>query len=547
MCRGCLVVIYTTTPTPTIFLIMVVFIIRWVGWCTQSYYTLRQKIYSLAFFILPTNLSVFTALQLVYFFIVYLDNFFKNWDLKSSNAHIFFLKFNSDNNILLILYVGVVLYYILGTNSCCYVYPLSAVLLFIEVFIKQLNLNTNSILVELESFRLSTDLTNGLLLIHPLCLYSAFGLVGLNCYLQLKYFRSSNLYLTNISRKQLNMTLNTVFLLLISVFLGCWWAQLELSWGGWWGWDFVEIVSLNYLLIICLILHGLKNYISYHNFLIDFFFKMVLFTFLIKFGYIDSIHNFTSTETFLQHFFELLVAYFYILFVYFTVKIFIKNSHLNSKSWNLMTIVFLIYCVFLYLYIVQEFLSALCINSSVDEYFLKNKYIFIGTLTIMVIYLITTTEGLFMFNPLMLTLSEFFYLKLVNKNMFNDNRTYLLHGLVYSCLFILQFNDFFYYGSCVTCYLKSQLDFIIGDFNYLYSNHQQTLSFNDGQTLLFNDRVVLDKIVRADARSTNLFEYKTDDTFVRILLSNLEIFFIYTLFTFSILYLIKSSRLNYLF
>lgn len=94
----------------------------------------------------------------------------------------------------------------------------------------------------------------------------------------------------------INVKKKILFILIISllsIFLGSWWAQQELDWGGWWNWDFVEIISLNVLVFIILNLHKLYNNLTLT--LINLFIMcllIILFSTFIRYNVFPSIHNF---------------------------------------------------------------------------------------------------------------------------------------------------------------------------------------------------------------------------------------------------------------
>lgn len=81
---------------------------------------------------------------------------------------------------------------------------------------------------------LNSNLINGIVLIHPIFLYIFYGLFFIKIHLLLK----KNLIFSEKNHKQHNNATSTTtnfyptLLILISLILGCWWAEQELSWGG---------------------------------------------------------------------------------------------------------------------------------------------------------------------------------------------------------------------------------------------------------------------------------------------------------------------------
>jgi len=87
----------------------------------------------------------------------------------------------------------------------------------------------------------NTNLLNGIMLIHPYILYSYYALtlsLILKFFINLPTLRQSNLifskYVWLCTPTHQNIIDSGVFIILlfVSIFLGAWWAEQELSWGG---------------------------------------------------------------------------------------------------------------------------------------------------------------------------------------------------------------------------------------------------------------------------------------------------------------------------
>lgn len=180
---------------------------------------------------------------------------------------------------------------------------------------------------------INTNLLNGIMLIHPLILYVAYATI-LTIVTQLYYHI---FFLKNVQHKLKkknilqrwvyyydNWLIKTNYRLylmcVIATVLGCWWAEQELSWGGWWSWDFVEILAISIIILLKLFLHS--NFLENFNFKtnntvkgIHFKLKMIkslvvfttlLLSFLIntlcvRFNLVNSVHNFVELELSSQH------------------------------------------------------------------------------------------------------------------------------------------------------------------------------------------------------------------------------------------------------
>ena len=75
---------------------------------------------------------------------------------------------------------------------------------------------------------INTNLLNGVMLIHPIILYTIYSIfiyisTHILIYNQYKYNYNKNVRLVMV----------LFYLLTISIILGCYWAEQELLWGGW--------------------------------------------------------------------------------------------------------------------------------------------------------------------------------------------------------------------------------------------------------------------------------------------------------------------------
>lgn len=114
-------------------------------------------------------------------------------------------------------------------------------------------------------------LYNMLKQIHPIMLYFTFKFLLIILYhkknfetqlMTLYEYRISNLIILKI-------------LIILTFLSGCWWALQESFWGGWWAWDFSEVILLNYFIIISLIGH-FTNKQDYYSFSKIYFYIWIL-------------------------------------------------------------------------------------------------------------------------------------------------------------------------------------------------------------------------------------------------------------------------------
>ena len=143
---------------------------------------------------------------------------------------------------------------------------------------------------------LNFNLLNGVMLIHPIILYVSYSHI-----FYLLFFIINKI---NINNKLFKLQVKTKFsflvnLLLFSISLGCWWAEQELAWGGWWSWDFVELLALNLFMCILMFIHlpikltsfWLKKYIEV------LFFTSIISILCVRFNIINSVHNFVNIQS----------------------------------------------------------------------------------------------------------------------------------------------------------------------------------------------------------------------------------------------------------
>ena len=222
---------------------------------------------------------------------------------------------------------------------------------------------------------ININLLNGLLLIHPIILYIVYILYISVVFFKLsfkfkKIYKNPHLYNTNISL--LMFTSN------VSLVLGCWWAEQELSWGGWWNWDFVELIALNFFLMFLVYFHtpNKTNVFVKTNILVLYLIILVAII-IVRFNIINSIHNFINVGSQNQY----LLLFIYVFVVSILRMILILNLKILIKRYN-KSCYLINNNFFLYIIIYVFFLLFLCDFSPKSFFFLNLN----TTINIKIIY-----------------------------------------------------------------------------------------------------------------------------------------------------------------
>ena len=187
----------------------------------------------------------------------------------------------------------------------------------------------------------NTTLFNGLLLVHPICLYLSYAYILYMYAVTKKQKRGAVEYFTVFCQK------NKKFLTfsLVALVLGCWWAQQEVSWGGWWNWDPIEIIALLALLVSLIVTH-----LNYKHQNLIFFLRPTLFIFVIttyfvsRYDILNSIHSFALASK-SQNYLEMKIIVLYgILLTQFNY--FFKKNQLKRYFKTAAVVYTIFYCYF---------------------------------------------------------------------------------------------------------------------------------------------------------------------------------------------------------
>jgi hypothetical protein len=147
------------------------------------------------------------------YFINLYELFDYNLIYKISKLYNFILKLNSDQNYIILFLI----FFIITIYNNLYVQNLFVFYFFFTLI--TINLKFNLFDFSNVNFNINKNLLNGLLIIHPIILYTSYGMMFYLIYyiffIKFKFMFYNNFFFVN---KQ--QYLNTVLILLLSIFLG---------------------------------------------------------------------------------------------------------------------------------------------------------------------------------------------------------------------------------------------------------------------------------------------------------------------------------------
>jgi len=249
-------------------------------------------------------------------------------------------------NILLFIY----LYFIITKK----IQNLHNVNLFIFCFYLKIDYVSYNIFY-ISIWNLNTTLTNGLCLIHPLLVYLLY------IYILMYIFKKYNIYYYWFvyTFKFYFLSIN-----LLALILGSWWAYQELNWGGWWNWDFVELILFIFFIKNIILIHSFNFFktIYFYIFNFSYFFYLILFFVFVRWDILNSVHSFnllSSFENYINYIFFIFLSFlaYYLFFLkitykkvklnyFFTTKVYtLSNTNFFLNLFIYITVVFFIYSV----------------------------------------------------------------------------------------------------------------------------------------------------------------------------------------------------------
>lgn len=146
--------------------------------------------------------------------------------------------------------------YLVPSTTVFFLFTIFSALYTAELF-DYIILNQNLYMSVYSSSGLNTLLTNVLNRYHPLVFYlSAFLLLSWS--FSIVNFPLKNVYFCGASSSASNIVVQwgTLFVNLMALWMGSWWALQEGTWGGWWNWDSSEVFGLFITLVILSTTHS---------------------------------------------------------------------------------------------------------------------------------------------------------------------------------------------------------------------------------------------------------------------------------------------------
>lgn len=200
--------------------------------------------------------------------------------------------------------------------------------------------NWQTVTLNTTLLQFNTLLVNNLNKIHPFIFYSGTFII-FNFFIVNTLLKSSkNVFILPLQFKQLiNISPIALWVSLMALFLGSWWAVQEGTWGGWWNWDPSETFGLLFLLLTLMNVHTVFYLEDSDKFFKKFktlIYVLILSYFFIQLNFDLVSHNFGVKFFYffnnkLFFYVIILLTIFYYLWVFF--KIFVSHhSHFLLKN-----------------------------------------------------------------------------------------------------------------------------------------------------------------------------------------------------------------------
>jgi hypothetical protein len=287
-----------------------------------------------------------------------------------------------------------------------------------------------------------------------------------------------------------------IFIFILSLVLGSWWALQEGSWGGWWNWDPSEVFGLIIFSYLLFSRHFFLNNLNIYFFTLNSFLYLlivlILYFFLqLNFNLIS--HNFGINLT--QSLFLLVNFFFFYIFIF-------------------------VFFFFLIKYI--DMYIILFLNSKSIRFIDSKFYLFLLIFLILNLYLLS----------FWILIEDFFY-KFFQINFFNwffINFNIIVY--IYICLLILVFrvsNILYLFFFKKVMYSKTYLYFLV-NLNYIYILHILLLLFLLESIFFKNFNILFFENIKFSNTNYNFFNLKSPLN----LEFNLDTFYIFTLYNLSI-------------
>ena len=203
--------------------------------------------------------------------------------------------------------------------------------------------------------KVNVALLNGVVNIHPWLTFISYGFLGLVLimWIRLSFLKKDA---TNFFFKKNSLKLVVTGLISLSIFLGGYWSFQELSWGGWWNWDVVELVSLNFFFIIVALTHfKFFQFFKKKLTLIKLIVVFLIASVVVRLNLLSSIHAFinpnVSKIAMIKYILILTLIISFIRVLY--AHTFSNNiKHKNLVSYFYQNIIFIVIYVIYYIVVV---------------------------------------------------------------------------------------------------------------------------------------------------------------------------------------------------
>lgn len=428
----------------------------------------------------------------------YFFNFLKlNIIFENSSIWRLLFYFNNNNNNIFIFLWLVSFFIKKYTNSVniirCTIFYL--ILLFI-VNLKLSEISVNHLIIDKLN---NLSLINGLLIIHPIYIYMTYICIFIY-FLKINFFKN----LQSVQSYKIKTTKKSLIIIcisLFSVYLGSYWAQQELNWGGWWNWDYVELIAFIFLILLLYTIHfrGVYTYINHFFLKTRYFLYIVLFYVVVRCDILNSVHSFNSLkimDKYIQYLYVILF-YFFInsLMVQFKIEKIFKNFFFKKNISNTILffntgfILLLIYNFVNFYYAFSQigvvdvflkiFLNTVLLLYVINQYKYKIQFIFV--ITLMCLFNLNTLYILIC----LIILIDIFLKK--NENKINFYLLWIHFLFIILWVVIINNNN--------NIFLKNFIDTNVQLYNYFIYNNNNILIFKTHLNLnLFTNSNFIDNL-----------------------------------------------------
>ncbi len=415
----------------------------------------------------------------------------------------------------------------------------------------------------------NVSLNNGLLIIHPICIYLTYILLFVNfseTYKITKFVKYFNFF----KKKNSKIFFFISYFSFTAIFLGSHWAQQELNWGGWWNWDYVELIALVFFIMSIYFVHSKKNNIyqsltSKYSYVIF----VTLFYVVVRCDLLNSVHSFNSfrvLDKYIQYvyiivlivylycisknlnffkvfifrktnlkrfniFFNFFNKFFLMILMFNLIRFYYNNDQISSLDFFLKT--FIYYMVFLYIsysgikrkydiFIVLLFITSLVINN--------NIFIYISLLILVVVQLFS--NNIFSLNwKIML---KFTHIIIVLMFLTSLNNTPVFKQILnnYYNSNYMYFNNFY-----LNSFENFSLTNVLSNVNYInnFSTLNNSLNWNVNCFLSINTNLI---------QSNSFITYNLNDAKIFVYLHCINIIFLYSLIL-NLVFFYFFKKINY--